>query len=64
MTQCTLLKMKVLHDATEKFFFAGWFHKEPLTSKEPFCFKKGSYQEELEAFKHLYFQGWYISELD
>lgn len=44
--------------------FAGWFHKEPLTSKEPFCFKKGSYQEELEAFKHLYFQWWYISELD
>ncbi len=23
-------------------FLSKWFHKEPLTSEEPFCFTKGS----------------------
>ncbi len=38
----TLLKIKVLHDAIEEPFLSKWFHKEPLTSEEPFCFTKGS----------------------
>ncbi len=38
----TLLKIKVLHDAIEESFLPEWFHKEPLTSEEPFCFTKGS----------------------
>ncbi len=37
----TLLKLKVLHDAIEEPFLSKWFHKEPLTSEEPFCFTKG-----------------------
>ncbi len=39
---CTLLKIKVLHDAIEEPFLTKWFHKEPLTSEESFCFTKGS----------------------
>ncbi len=38
----TLLKIKVLHNATEEPFLSKWFHIEPLTSEEPFCFTKGS----------------------
>ncbi len=39
----TLLKIKVLHDAIDRrTFLSKWFHKEPLTSEEPFCFTKGS----------------------
>ncbi len=36
----TLLKIKVLHDAIEEPFLSKWFHKELLTSEEPFCFTK------------------------
>ncbi len=36
------LKIKVLHDAIEEPFLSKWFHKDPLTSEEPFCFTKGS----------------------
>ncbi len=32
----------MLHDAIEEPFLSKWFHKEPLTSEEPFCFTKGS----------------------
>ncbi len=39
----TLLKIiKVLHDAIECIFLSKLFHKEPLSSEEPFCFTKGS----------------------
>ncbi len=37
-----LLKIKVLHDATEEPFLSKWFHIYPLTSEEPFCFTEGS----------------------
>ncbi len=40
--QFTLLKIKVLHDAIEEPCLSKWFHKEPSTSEEPFCFTKGS----------------------
>ncbi len=31
------LKIKVLHDAIDRrTFLSKWFHKEPLTSEEPF----------------------------
>ncbi len=38
----TIFKIKVLHDAIEEPFLSKWFHKEPLTSEEPFCFTKCS----------------------
>ncbi len=37
-----LLKIKVLDNAIEEPFLFKWFPKEPLRSKEPFCFTKGS----------------------
>ncbi len=36
------LKNKVFYGATEEPFLSKWFHKEPLTSEEPFCFTKAS----------------------
>ncbi len=38
----TLLKIKVLHDATEEPFCLNGSIKNLLTSEEPFCFTKGS----------------------
>ncbi len=36
----SILKMKVLHDAIDRrTFLSKWFHKDPLSSEEPFCFK-------------------------
>ncbi len=35
-TPCTLK-----NNAVEEAFLSKWFHKEPLTSEEPFCFTKG-----------------------
>lgn len=33
------LEKKVLHDAIDEPFLAERFHKEPLTSEDPFSFK-------------------------
>ncbi len=40
-TKTLLLKIKVLQDARITVL-SEWFHKEPLTSEESFCFIKGS----------------------
>ncbi len=37
----TLLKIKVPR-CHRRTFLSKWFHKEPLTSEEPFCFTKAS----------------------